>query len=225
MRPDAAKRCPERHTLTRRNGKAPAAARGCRTVGGGRSRGHRPSRGGARSRAGVDRSHGRLPRHGRGWRGQVGAEAARGDHAPISPGGGGKPRSSAFYSGALHGDRRVGTDLAGVLPGTAGGEPQAIPAVAPDAPGAAGPARECPSRDNRDGDRHAVRLLAIRTVRRRIQIALLGELPSATLAGARSADWVTASACFAFLPKLHSAPNDLPAKSRQERGCAQSNER
>ena len=37
---------------------------------------------------------------------------------------------------------------------------------APDAPGAPGSTRECPSRHDRDGDRHAVRVLAIRALRR-----------------------------------------------------------
>jgi len=46
-----------------------------RAAGGGRSRNHRPSRGGAGSRAGTDRSHGRMPRHRRDQRGQVGAAA------------------------------------------------------------------------------------------------------------------------------------------------------
>ena len=98
MRPDAAARCADPHPLTIRDGKAPAAARRGRTAGGRRSRSHCPSRGGARSRAGADRSHGRLSRRGESSRGQVGAAAARADHAPVSPGGGGKSRSSRSIS-------------------------------------------------------------------------------------------------------------------------------
>jgi hypothetical protein len=59
-----------------------------------------------------------------------------------------------------------------VLPGAAGDEPQAIPAVTPDESRAAGPARWLPRHDKRDRDRHAIWLLAIRTLCRRIQIAL-----------------------------------------------------
>src|SRR3984893_792816 len=88
--------------------------------------------------------------------------------------GGGKPRSAALHTRALRGDRGVGPDMAGMLPGAAGDEPQTIPAVAPDSSRAAGPARQCPNRDNRDGDRHAARVLAIRAVRRRTQGALRG---------------------------------------------------
>ena len=153
-------------------GQAPAAARGCRAVGGRRPRGDCPSRGGARSRTGVDRGHGRVSRLRRGSRGQVGAAEARVDPAPVSPGGGGKSRSSALHPGALYGDRSVGPDIAGMLPGAAGDEPQPIPAVAPDAFGAASLARECSCHDYRDRDRGAVRLLAVRPVRRRIQVAL-----------------------------------------------------
>src|SRR5580700_7965796 len=115
-----------------------------------------------------------MPQHGRVRRGQVGPETARRHHAPVSPGGGGKTRRSAFYTRALQSDRLVRTDLADLLPGTAGSEPEAIPAVAPDAAGASRPSGERPDRDNRDRNRHAVRFLATRTVCRRIQGAVRG---------------------------------------------------
>jgi hypothetical protein len=76
--------------------------------------------------------------------------------------------------GTLRVDRGAGPNVAGMLPGATGDEPQAILAVAPDASGTACAARECPNRDNRDGNRHAIRLLAIRAVRRRIPVALRG---------------------------------------------------
>ena len=79
---------------------------------------------------------------------------------------GGNSRSSAVYTGALQGDRGVGPDIADLLPGTPRDESQAIPAAAPDAFRAAGPARHCLNRDNRDGNRHALWLLAFRTLRR-----------------------------------------------------------
>ena len=82
--------------------------------------------------------------YGRGQRGQIGAAAPRDDHAPVSQGRGGKSRSSALHPGALQGDRGVGPDIAGVLPGAARDEPQAIPAVAPDASRTAGSARRRP---------------------------------------------------------------------------------
>ena len=123
MRPDATCRHVDRHSPTIRDGEAPAAARGCRATGGRRPCGHRPSRGGARSRTGVDRGHGRLSRHRRGSRGQVGAAAARVDPASVPQGDGGKSRSSTLYTGALYGDRGVGPDIAGMLPGAAGDEP------------------------------------------------------------------------------------------------------
>src|SRR5437762_11507086 len=50
-----------------------------------------------------------------------------------------------------------------------GSGPQALFAIAPDAPCAAQSSRECSYRDNRDRNRHTVRILAIRTVCRRIQ--------------------------------------------------------
>src|SRR5258707_15372755 len=59
-----------------------------------------------------------------------------------------------------------------MLPGAVGSEPQAILAIAPHAPCEARSSGECTDRDNRDRNGHAVRLLAIRTVCRRIQIAL-----------------------------------------------------
>jgi len=65
---------------------------------------------------------------------------------PVSQSRGGKPRSAAIHTGALRGDRGVGPDIAGLLPGAARNEPQAVPDIAPDASRTAGPARQCPNR-------------------------------------------------------------------------------
>ena len=89
MRPDAAAICADRHPATRRDGEAPAAARGGRATGGRRPRSHCPSRGSAQSRTGVDRGHGRLPRHGgqfarTGWPANHSILAIRSLHHPSS---------------------------------------------------------------------------------------------------------------------------------------------
>ena len=54
------------------------------------------------------------------------------------------PDQAAVHPGAVRGDRGVGADIAGLLPGAAGDEPQALPAAAPDASGAARPADSMP---------------------------------------------------------------------------------
>jgi hypothetical protein len=51
--------------------------------------------------------------------------------------GGGKSRSAALHTGTLRGDRGIGPDIAGMLPGTPRDEPQTIPDVAAHASGAA----------------------------------------------------------------------------------------
>src|SRR5271170_5224659 len=106
--------------------------------------------------------------------GQSGGEAACDGHAEVLPGSRGTARPSSLHPGAVQRDRRVGTDIASMLRGTVGNQPQAILAVAPDESGATRPARRRRDRDNGDRNRDAIRLLAIRTVLRGIPVALRG---------------------------------------------------
>ena len=97
---------------------AMASSSGCTRwpgAGGRGPRNHRRSRCGARAGAGAHRGDDRLPRRGRGWRGQGGAAAARADHAQVSPGSGGKSRSAALYPRNLRGHQGGGSDIAGML--------------------------------------------------------------------------------------------------------------
>ena len=169
---------PPRDALTSpphlRDGKAPAAARGGRATGGRRPRRHRPSGGGARSRAGVDRSHGRLPRRGAGSEDR----SALRHHAMImrrfrraveeNP-------DQALYIPELC--KAIGVadrTLRVCCQEQLGMSPKRYLLLRRMHLAAASAAREHTNRDNRDRDRHAIRLLAIRAVRRGIQVALRG---------------------------------------------------
>src|SRR5215471_9657178 len=103
----------------------------------------------------------------------------------------------------MHGDRGIGPHVAGLLPRAAGDESKAIPVVAPDESGAASLAQWLSWHDNGNGDRHSIRLLAIRAVRRRIPLALRGNAVRHAAPAARVATH-SAITFSEFLPKVNS---------------------
>jgi hypothetical protein len=118
----------------------------------------------------LHRGDGRLPRGSTGAWKQPGAGAARDRNAPVSQAGGRKSGAATLHPRDMQGDPGGEPDVADVLPGAFGDGAKALFAAAPDASGAAGAARGRARCSISDGHCDALRLLAVRALRRRIPV-------------------------------------------------------